>query len=1141
MSKDAEYNEEQRAAIEAQESIAINAGPGTGKTKTLVGRYIELARRENYDFSRIVAITFTENAAIELRERISESIPQEMFLDFISNARIGTIHSFCDSIVRKHAPALGISPGFTILKENQPLISLVVDDLLNGESLEDLKLIGIFDNFRKDELKRLLRSFLLLRPMHVIKPLSYEEYVALSENALGNLVSKDLKALAWLLRSLPQTSYIDALLQEIKSYRSLDLRGKEAVVESVSEIERSALSNPSKMDRSALLRDRAGEIKVTRFLLRRMFPFPVPISPFLSHRTEKEMLKEINRAKNSTLKEITQVKNRIKKVCDDCHLEESDMEYEYRIYSVMSELFKVAEKRYQEAKKDIVDFDDMLLHTKKLLENRDIAELEGNRISYLLVDEFQDVDKVQYEIFRALLGSALKEKFTIVGDPKQAIYSFRGGEMSIFNEINREIETKSLNISYRSTPRLINFFNLVSKVSFCGNEYSPEHQELSTEMSSEPSTVSFDLVLENIKSESTDEDDAFGEMSLIIPRIAEMQKKGIEPGKMAILLDSRAELTELVDALTDARIPFEVVSGAGFFEVPEVKCMMALIDFLYDECDDSALFALLRSPMFGLSDRDIYEISLEQEKSLYKKLGLHNPEIYGELERCKTMVDRKNLSEIIEELICRTNYRGALAGSRRGSTAVNNAEKFISRLREMEGSGVRSIYAIREEIKGVASAREGEANVPQSNCIKVMTVHAAKGLEFDVVFIPYLYKSYNMRNENVVFHKGYMGLKMNVARFSPYTKDTIIRKWIIKEMRKIETEEKKRLLYVAMTRAKKHVVFTGKRRITDGEIKSEKAGKKQNTWGCEVLDPVFEKISDISLSQIALDEYLKNKNETHIDVLWDKDEIKGIGIVDRAIESFETPEINTPKMELVEKSVQQKVKIDPSAAGDIYECPAKYLISNVVGMRKDLSFIKSISLNRKPDGMFYGKVLHRALELGFCPSYEKIVREVAMEMHVKLDEKVMGRALREIDEAKELYDSSELKRIVDSADLVKREVKVYKSFSNFVIEGEIDLLLKIGDEVLIVDYKSENPRDIERSIAERSYDRQLQLYGLCIKKPKLAIYGIMDGRLRYIDVKDITTELENLSDRIIKREFEPDAQICEKCDLKYLCMWSGSG
>lgn len=1097
MSKEAEYNEEQRAAIETQESIAINAGPGTGKTKTLVGRYLELARRENYDFSRIVAITFTENAAIELRERISESIPREKFLDFISNARIGTIHAFCDSILRKHAPVLGISPGFTILEENQPLISLVVDDLLNDESLEDndIKLMDVFDNFKKDDLKKLLKSFLLLRPMHTIKHLSYEEYVALSEKALDNLVSEDLKALGDLLRSLPLTSLTYLLLKEIKSYPSQDLRGKEAVVVNASKIDRSALPRPG---------------------------------------TEEE---------KETLKEITKVKNRIKKVCDDCHLEESDMEYEYRIYSAMCKLFKVAENRYQGAKKDIVDFDDMLLHTKKLLEDKDVAELEGNRISHLLVDEFQDVDMVQYQIFRALLGSSLKEKFTIVGDPKQAIYSFRGGEMSIFNDINREIETKSLNISYRSTPRLINFFNLVSKVSFCGNGYSPEHQALSTKVPSEPSTVSFDLVMENVKSEPTDEDDVFGEMSLIVPRIAEMQKRGIEPGKMAILLESRAELTELVEALTEAQIPFEVISGAGFFEVPEVKCMLALIDFLYDGDDDSALFALLRSPMFGLSDSEIYEISLEQEKSLYKKLGLHNPEIYRELERCKTMVDRKNLSEIIEELICRTNYRGALADSKRGSTAVNNVEKFISRLREMEGSGVRSIYAIREEIKGVAEAstRESEANVPQSNCIKVMTVHAAKGLEFDVVFIPYLYKSYNLRKENVVFHKGYMGLKMNVTRFSPYTKDTIIRKWIVKELRKIETEEKKRLLYVAMTRAKKHVVFTGKRRITDGEIKSEKAGRKQNTWGGEVFDPVFEKISGISLSQIALDEYLKNKNETHIDVLWDKDEIVGIGIVNRARDSFETSDVNLPKMELVEKSVQQKVKIDPSAVGDIYECPAKYLISNVMGMRKELSFIKSISLNREPDGTFYGKVLHRALELGFCPRYDKIVREVAMEMHVKLDEKVMERALKEIDDAKKLYNQSELKRIVDSADLVKREVSVYKSFSNFVIEGKIDLLLKTGDEVLIVDYKSENPRDIERSIAERSYDRQLQLYGLCIKKPKLAIYGIRDGKLRYIDMKDITLELENLSDRIIKREFEPDAQMCKKCDLKRMCIWSSSG
>jgi len=361
---------------------------------------------------------------------------------------------------------------------------------------------------------------------------------------------------------------------------------------------------------------------------------------------------------------------------------------------------------------------------------KDIAEEEGNAVSHLIVDEFQDVDRIQYDIFKSLLGAGFKEKLTIAGDPKQAIYSFRGGEMSIFNEVNRELETKPLAQSYRATPRLTNFFNFIARACFHGGEHSPEYQELFTTLGSEPSTVSFDLVMNG-----KEDDEAREEMPLIIPRIAEMQEKGIELGNMAILLDSRAELADLVKALIDASIPFEVLSGSGFFETPEVRSVTAFIDFLYDARDDLALYALLRSPLFGLSDRDIYEVSRDEGKDLYRKLKVNHSDIYEMLERYRNMVDRTSLSELLTDLVNRTNYRGTLAESKRGSTAVRNVEKLLSRVRDLELSGIRSVYVIRREMRGISESgsREGEENVPQENCIKVMTVHAAKGLEFDVV------------------------------------------------------------------------------------------------------------------------------------------------------------------------------------------------------------------------------------------------------------------------------------------------------------------------------------------------------------------------------------------------------------------------
>jgi len=166
---------------------------------------------------------------------------------------------------------------------------------------------------------------------------------------------------------------------------------------------------------------------------------------------------------------------------------------------------------------------------------------------------------------------------------------------------------------------------------------------------------------------------------------------------------------------------------------------------------------------------------------------------------------------------------------------------------------------------------------------------------------------------------------MNVRQFSPYAKNTIIKRWIVEEMRKAEAEEKKRLLYVAMTRAKRHVVFTGKKSIIAKEIETGIAAPGSNKWCSEVLDPAFADGFGISLSQIALDEYQNNKKETHIDIVWDDDDIKGIEVVERKPAEFRAAEMAPPEMELYEANTAQKVRIDPSGAEDLYTCKARYV------------------------------------------------------------------------------------------------------------------------------------------------------------------------------------------------------------------------
>ncbi len=572
--------------------------------------------------------------------------------------------------------------------------------------------------------------------------------------------------------------------------------------------------------------------------------------------------------------------------------------------------------------------------------------------------------------------------------------------------------------------------------------------------------------------------------------------KKADYGDIAILVDDTTHLSDLTRALTRHRIPYQISSGSGFFEAPEIKTLMNLLSVLEDPEDDIALFGLLRSELFHMSDAEIYEISLRDGKRLYERLPSG---IRKEIDGWCSLVDILPPSELVSSIVGEKSYRGILALGERGKVAIRNVNRFVDLLRSFESSGVRSMHTVSDMILRFTDmrAKEPESSVPESNCVSIMTIHKAKGLEWPVVIVPYIYKRYKHNNDDLILNEKGTGIKTNLRELGPERRESLMLIRLKKEMREREEEERKRVLYVAMTRAKDHLFFTGclPRYMS-------------KCWASEIFD------KSLNLTQTAkstTDSKLHYVVEFDDNSMWLRraSTTKGTGETQRSKETIDVRFIEY-------KPPEEKFLLDPSYASFLLECPMKYHLAKNLG---NLLSLSAPELSRKADGRFYGSVIHRALELKFSHP-RKIVEEVALSEGVELNEDVIEEGIKRVERAESVLKSSELKGEG------MEEVSFLKDMGDFYIKGRADLL--ISDTV--IDYKT----DADIAARMKEYEVQLCLYSIALGTEKACIYSVKDGKLL-----PVTLNKEALLNDIRKRIKNPKERIsgehCEECFYKEIC------
>jgi len=492
-------------------------------------------------------------------------------------------------------------------------------------------------------------------------------------------------------------------------------------------------------------------------------------------------------------------------------------------------------RKYRQKKRErgLLDYNDleMLAHDALSLgpEAHNILYSFDEHTDHLLVDEFQDTSTLQWKIidklteeWRSGMGAkreaGKKPTIFLVGDEKQSIYLFRGANVSLFKEakekfaewLGEEYVFVEPRDNYRSLPAIVEFTNRLFEKLMPQDLFEPWKTRYSPFEAAREGQGRVDLVLleggEGTKETRLREAGALARMIISLHGRHEiLDREGKRPcayGDMAVLLRRRTHLGLFEYALRKAGIPLIVLKGIGFYEEPEVAMLREFISFLVDPRDDYSLFCLLRSPLFGLEYRNLARIAGGKTPIIEKLEKSKNSRLHDIARLLKCWISQSAsipLASLLEKMLLETGAWERLRERQR----IANIKKFILMVEGFERDGLSTVEIREKLLRRRFALDEAKANINAEgmDSVKIMTVHAAKGLEFPMVFLPSLEERHVIRSGPVVMDDtgGRLSLALEEDN-SRRNRDERFRRQRLKE-----EEEEKRLFYVAATRARDYL------------------------------------------------------------------------------------------------------------------------------------------------------------------------------------------------------------------------------------------------------------------------------------------------------------------------------------------------
>jgi len=1077
---------QQQQALSRDNNLSVTAGAGTGKTLLLVERYLDILINEPVDVKEILAITFTKKAAAEMKERVVKRIEEMLDSDLsesanlklihardrMSSSSISTIHAFCSRLLREYPVEAGLDPDFRQLNDMQRQL-LLEEELEKQFKLLDREpdqWISLFRMFGKETLKLMLRTALvhsydMTSVLELYSGKSINEiYGIWSESFLGNVKQNisDEQLAAIVLR-------VRNILNNLPAANQDDIK----VLNTIDWLEKYSNSvDTDGLESWRALFELADQFTTTaNQAYARVSSFGSSI--IWGEKNSQELLTLSREMESIVAYRITVPAEKDKVII-------AQLQKFYLLYQKFSE-------RFSNRKNDLgmVDYEDLQFYALKLLQNYpDIRQKLSDLYRYVMVDEFQDTNFMQWHLIR-LLGELNANKFFIVGDPKQSIYGFRNADIRVFQTVkdnfiktlkgNQDRSAIVLGESFRFAPKLGAFINQtfsnILRVS----------QENPWEVEYEPLTTARDTdVKGEISLAVLDNQD---QTEFLIKKVRDLSDN-YKYGQMSVMLRTRTHLSEIEEAFRRSNIPFHTIGGIGFYQRQEIYDIYHLVRFLLNPDDDNATIALLRSPLANISDEGLFVLGNSRGEqsywqflySLEDKNDLSKSD-YEKLLRFKKLAsqwlsrrDRVAFHELLHSIFDESNYRAILNALLQGERFTANLDKIEQMAVEFESAGFLSLSDFADSLQNLIfrQDKEGEAQTvfDDENSVKIMTIHQAKGLEYDVVFVPYLEQELRKHSANRCLFGDELGMAAPVSKlnFEGGTGDYYLLDSLTAVQRAREIAEMKRLFYVACTRAKENLVLS--MNVKNDKIPADTAA----SW-------LFA-AHNIDIKNIADGEVVNDMVVTRTDPENEEKDKVAKYPIHKNLDKIFGPDAQKMQSSLFES-------IEDSPQGEIFSAtqimnhdrdPDEYKMRYHYGFFPD-DYEIPVTLTRGEDSsLLFGKVAHRYFEE--YPDFN--LTNLYNDFEI-FDPELRNQIPKEIARLQNLVKTSDLIASVLNAEKYRNEISVLMMIGEDFLSGTLDKVYCNPDGLWeVIDYKTNKISENEIDQTFLKYQIQIEVYALLL-------------------------------------------------------------
>jgi ATP-dependent helicase/nuclease subunit A len=1072
---------EQAAAIGAAgRDVLVEAGAGAGKTGVMVERYCRLVCDEGVVPGAVLAFTFTDKAAAELRQRIRAALALRAgagseragrLSATIGDGWVTTIHGFCSRLLAAHPVAAGIDPRFRVLDEAEAE-RLAADAF--DEALEEFLAGG--DGARER---------------------TVAAYGIGGLRAMIAGVHAELRSRGIASPRLPDPPAPD---QEAAVRRAAG-----AVAEALEEL-KPASPNRELVERAAALL--AGD--------------PPRLDDLAALRTGSDA--EAMTAYREAIEAAVQAT-----------AEAGEGGEAYRHAASLLELFSQRFAAARERRAGL-DFDDLQILAARLLEETGAGASYRDRFSHLLVDEFQDTNRAQLRLIEALDGPGTE--LIAVGDELQSIYGFRHADLEVFRERRSamaerpDAETIALDGNFRSRPEVLGAVNAIGE-RLLGGAFRPllvgappaqpapagEGPAVELLLTAHDDWDSEQIDLEP-PTDSATPLSCLAEARFVAARLRRLADTGVAPGEMVVLLRAFTHLSAYEDSLERAGLRPYVVGGRGYWSEQQVGDVRALLATIANPLDDQALFGALASPACGVTPDTLWLLRAAAGRGRHvwpaveRAAGLREAELdsaewleripAGELEllgrfaatlgALRERAPGLPLAELIDAAVVETGYDLAVLMGRAGEARFANVRKLMRLAAEFEANEGRDLRGLLDFLAGRA-ALDSEARaataLEEHDGVRIMTVHRAKGLEFDVVAVPHLSRRLTGGGSPLLTigrEAEAPRVGMRLRRLGTASIDLYSQPDLCEEAQRREAEEELRLFHVAATRARERLILSG---VVGRRPGNDSPGKAVVERIADAFELDRERDSTFTVPAPQPREGLDASFEpSEVAVRVSLPSPAAVAELTRTAAAEEAaPELGEGPAPLVERrppAVPNR-PLSYTALAAYESCAYRFYLERVLGLGAGVR-----GPARKPgaSATARGSVVHALLEWSSANRWREPPEDLARR-HARaggLDPDANG-LLGELLELVRGWLGSDLlrERVGEGPAGVRAEVPILLRVDGTLVRGSIDLLVeRDGSAPLVVDYKTDRLEG--SSPAERSarYAVQRAVYALAVAETRPA-------------------------------------------------------